>query len=565
MLLAFAVTIPSIGSGLLLDDHTLVQVVQAVKSNDALHFWNLFDVCGRSGPGDIALRIALGALPWWSLPNLTMALFRPVAAATHFVDFSLWSEHPALMHLQNSAWYVLLVWLVARLYRRFDGPSWSAVCGLLFFAVSEAHAEGTAWISGRNTLMAAVAAAAVLLLHDRDRRDGSRSARWLAPLCLLFGLGSSEGAIAIWAFLGSYALFIDEGRPRARLLGLAPLLAVTAGWQLAYRAAGYGVHGSAAYRDPGDVPLIFLTQQVPKIAPFALRDLLLPSGTRANALPAPVQSILLLSMGLLAAGSVVLLLGVARRRRQVAFWLAALLFAVLPLCTVDLARRLFFIPSIAASALAGHLVVTLAAFARSSAPAAIRAGAAALAGLFFVLHGPAALWLAPRAYLTLVNMEIIFRESAKRTPPHAATTVDTAFVVNTPNYFITRLSSLYDKTGAWPPRMYILGSTAAPVHLSRPDSSSLILETDGGYLDDAYSRLVRAPEYGFARGDTIAMGPLLVTVEETTIDRRPRRVRFRSPAPELGELRALWLIWHEDRYQQIELPAVGAVRELPGS
>jgi len=558
--LGLAVTLPGIGTGLSLDDHAHAFFVATERTAGTHRFWELFDVCGRRGPSDIAARIALGALPWWALPNLSMAMFRPLAGLSHYVDYSFFPKHPVWMHLENCAWYALLVGLVAELYRRIDGAR-TAALGALLFAVSEAHAESTAWIANRNTLMTAAAVAGVLIAHDSSRRDGSRTARRLAPLLLLAGYGSSEGAIAAFAYLVPYAVFLDRDSPRRRASSLVPLFAVTVAWQLLYRLAGYGVRGSAAYRDPLTSPGAFFTERVPAVLPATVRELLVPG--RIGAMWWRGHSVIPWVTAASALGCGLLLLRLAIRDRRIAFWLSALVLAPLPACVVEMTPRLFLVPSIAALALIAELSLVLCRTALAPGARLLRGGAAAFAGVLLLIHGVRPLWAAPRAHETLLWMDAPFRLSALALPPHDPSLFDVLYVVNTPNFFITALSPLYAEPGAWPSRTYVLGSTTTPVRMIRPDATSIVLEARNGYLTDPYSRLVRAPEYPFTRGEVIRMGPLRVTVEEITPDGRPLRVRFYSKR--LDQPRALWVTWEGGWYRRVELPPVGTASDLPGA
>jgi hypothetical protein len=559
VLLAVAITLPAARSGLFLDDHAQELVVRLDRAAGGHHFWNLFDFCGRSGPADIATRIAVGLLPWWTLPNLSMALFRPLASATHYLDYSLWPDLPVVMHLENTAWYALLALLVAVLYRRIMGPSPAAALASVLFAVDEAHSEGVAWIAGRNTLMSPVFVAALLVAHDTYRRDGRRYGAALAVLSLLLGLASSEASVTVWAFLVPYAIWIDPGPARARWRSLLPLAVITACWQLGYRAAGYGVRGTEEYRDPIATPAFFF-ERVPRLVSGALRDVLSLSSQTVLGPPAFTWALQALS-ALLAAASVLILLRLALRRRDVAFWLCALPLSLLPLCAISFPPRLLFIPSIAGFALVAQLIVELIGLvATRGASIALRGGALVVAAALCLVHGPLALWLAPRAYQLLVRAEKMQQRAADSIPPHEPALV--AYVLNTPNFFVTAWTAFYARPGAWPLRAYILGATSASVRVTRPDATSIVLEPEGGYLADPNSRVVRARGYGFSPGQKISMGGMEVTVEDTTPDGRPARVRFRSD--QLSQPGALWITWSHDGYVRTQLPEIGTTSELPG-
>ena len=197
---------PSIGTGLLTDDRA-----QRVFVLDHLHhghdprpWWDLYSMVQSSGPQQVLLAIYAGLLPWWSSLELSIAFFRPLAAATHYLDYLAWPDAPALMHVHNLVWYGLLLAAAGALYRR-TLPLPAAALALLLYAVDEAHVEGASWIAGRNTLMTALFAFCTLLLYDRWRADRVRLAGAACVATLLLAQASSEGAVAIWAYLVAYA------------------------------------------------------------------------------------------------------------------------------------------------------------------------------------------------------------------------------------------------------------------------------------------------------------------------------------------------------------------------
>jgi hypothetical protein len=124
---ALVLTLPSLRVGRIVDDHFHRLAMQPsgrfgefVRSPlDMFRF--------ISGDRDETLRkMDLGFLPWWTVPEAHAAFFRPLTTLTHWVDYRLWPNWPVLMHVQNVLWLALLVWVVARLYRRLLTPMWVA-------------------------------------------------------------------------------------------------------------------------------------------------------------------------------------------------------------------------------------------------------------------------------------------------------------------------------------------------------------------------------------------------------------------------------------------------------
>ena len=175
VLLAIALTLPSLASGLAVDDH--IQRVAAVGHPSVAATprpaWDLFSFM-RGDPSekhDILDRIG-GA---WMVPDeFQIAFLRPLSSLTHALDYRWWPDRAWVMHLQNVFWYGGLVYLVGILYRRVLGLGPTAGLALLLYAVDDAHAVTVGWIANRNALVAATFA--VLLSRcPSSRRSPRRS------------------------------------------------------------------------------------------------------------------------------------------------------------------------------------------------------------------------------------------------------------------------------------------------------------------------------------------------------------------------------------------------------
>src|SRR5690606_21784881 len=150
-------------------------------------------------------------------------------------DYRYLDDYPALMHLQNLAWFALVIALGIFFYRRVLGASVAAGVAALFFAGDARHGEVAGWVANRNLRVVLTFGLLTFLLHDRARRQGSRKAAWGAVSTFALGLVSGEAAIATLAYLVAYALFLDEGAWKARLRSLIPYVLVLVPWQLVYR------------------------------------------------------------------------------------------------------------------------------------------------------------------------------------------------------------------------------------------------------------------------------------------------------------------------------------------
>jgi hypothetical protein len=127
----------------------------------------------------------------------------------------------------------------------------------LIYMVDDARILAVSWIAARNSVMSCLAAAMVLLLHDRWRRDGWRPGGWLAPLSLGLGLACGEATIGVAGYLLAHAIFLDRASPPRRLAALAVYAIPVALWAMLRGLSGAAAFGSGMYIDPLRQPLHF--------------------------------------------------------------------------------------------------------------------------------------------------------------------------------------------------------------------------------------------------------------------------------------------------------------------
>ncbi|NQV33121.1 MAG: hypothetical protein HQ515_10530, partial [Phycisphaeraceae bacterium] len=60
-----------------------------------------------------------GALPWWTGPNYKVALLRPLAAFTHWIDTHWLGDSSVWMHTHNVIWLGLIMLMAGVIYRTF--------------------------------------------------------------------------------------------------------------------------------------------------------------------------------------------------------------------------------------------------------------------------------------------------------------------------------------------------------------------------------------------------------------------------------------------------------------
>ncbi len=263
--------LPSLGAGWLLDDYQHQNVLAGrIETHAPASPYGLFAFIDGE-PARVRAMVDAGVLPWWTLDDLRIRFWRPLTELTHALDHALAPREPVLAHAHNLLWGAALVWLATLLYREVQGVVLAAGFAAIAFAVDDGHVFPLVWVANRNTVIAATLAVAALLLHVRWRRRAWVAGALLGPAAFLAALLAAEAALAILAYFVAYhAVYptaLSARRPReaaGRIPPLLPYAAIALAYLVAYRALGYGVHGSGQYLDPLGQPGTYLVEALPR-------------------------------------------------------------------------------------------------------------------------------------------------------------------------------------------------------------------------------------------------------------------------------------------------------------
>jgi hypothetical protein len=497
----------------------------------------------------------LGQFPWTADPTTRFAFFRPLSAATHVLDYALWPHSPALMHAQNMAWFAVAILSVCAVYRRFLGQSWVAGLALLLFALDDTHGPTVGWIANRNSIVALAVGLPVLVLHDRWRKEGWRPGVWAAPLLLFTGLFAGESALAVAAYLASYALYLDAGSWRTRAASLAPYGVVLALWRAVYTTLGYGVSGSGLYLDPGHQPAAFLAA-VPRRLPFLLLgQLALPRSdlgqTYEFVAPRGLEWMMAYAVLML------VLLALAMRRTwqkdpTVRFFALGMLLSAIPVCAAFISDRLLIFVGVGAMALVAKLVESAASFGE-------RLASAFLLFVHVVIAPP---MLALRSH---INDYQLWIDAADKTIPKGPdVTSKTVVIIDPPNdlFFCYTPAVRAVRGENMPARIRGLADVVTAVDVARVDERTLRVHPDGGYLAHEPERMLRSEVRAMPVGSTVELDGMKVTIASLTADGRPDEALFRFDAP-LEDPSFVWLQWTKEGFAPWVPPAVGERTRVP--
>ncbi len=573
-LAAFAVLLvsPALGTGLVVDDYVLRAIVLGGPPGTLPPPLDAFRFIDGS---NVALLRDLGVVPWFASPGLKLAFLRPLASASHWLDFTLYPDTPLLMHAVSLAWLAATVYLAALLYRRLLGAGWVAGLAALFFALDPGHALAAGWISGRNSVMAAFFGLLAVYAHDRWRRDGERAAGLLAPLACAASLACGESGLATLALLAAHALTFEGPGLAPRVRALAPAVALGLAWALVYRLHGCGAAHSAMYQDPIASPVDFLRA--------AALNFPINLGARFGGSPAAITLLtaawvwpLLAAGGLLfAVFMATALWPVLRARPEARFLALSALLAGIPIAgTLPADRNLFFL-GFASFGLVGLLVARAAEL--RTVPLRLYAGY-----LLFLLC--TAVPLAPANAIGMRPFELASRDPLSRVLLDDAVRGQTVVFVNPASpFFVSHLRSMRLGTALpIPARVLALFPGLYGGRVVRSRADQLTVHVDGGMLPPAgtwpasadrpramrieytgqhLSAFVRGPREPLRAGELLALPGCVVEVKAATEEGGPTDVTFTfDRALEDGGLR--FLAWEGEGYVPFALPRVGEGVEM---
>jgi hypothetical protein len=557
-------SIPTLFHGFMADDHALRGFLlhtppwgQWAKS--PLELFSFYD----GDPARAGSLVDHGFAPWWTDPAVRIAFFRPLSCFTHWVDFALWPRVPLIMHAHNVAWYLALVVVASALFRRVLGAGWPGGLAIVLYAIDPTHGVLIEWIANRNAVVAATFAVLSLVLHDRARREGRWGLALASAGCLALGLLGGEVALGAAGYLAAHALFLDGARPRARLAGLAPHLAVLLAWVLFYRVAGYGASGSGVYVDPGQSPLRFLGAAAGNM-PLLIQSEL--GGIPPDILffvphPSPliyVGAALLVGALLLA---VVPLLADARAR----YFLAGALLATLPGAATFPAGRLMLLPGLGLVGLVALVAEGLVERTRTWKPGPSRWAAlyvGAWAGGVRLLLSPLLLVSTSHQLVVLEHIIALYGDTLSDDPALAGQRV---VIVNAPDTFFTYYIVAQRLTAGRvaPGKLLLLAAGVRDVEIERRDASTLLVRSEGGFYRGGSELLTRSPWTSMPVGTKVAYTDVTVEVTRTDAAGVPTEALFRFAKP-LEDASLRWVTWRGQGFAPFALPAAGEARRIEG-
>ena len=560
--------LPALWVGWSVDDHIHRMVMLGIWdfSASALSSSDLFAFLD----GDVARTQRLrdvGVIPWWSIDGLRLAFWRPIASLSHRLDYLLWPDSPALMHLHSLGWFAALTLLVGLLFRRMHVLPWAAGLATLLYAVDDARGMPVGWLANRNALLAACFGVLCLLAHDRWRREDWRAGAALGPAALLLGLLSGEMAVGALPYLLAYALFVEGGQVKRRVWGLAPYAVVTGIWWAVYRAMGYGTWGSGHYLDPGTEPLLFAEAVVERLPILLLDQWALPPSGISVFLSAEGVRVLWIAGVAVAIALAMVALPLLHRSRLARFWAFGMVLSLVPVCATAPNSRLLLFAGIGGMGLLAQIVAGDAEGGRTRvAGRGRRILSRCLVVLFVGIHLVLAPVLLPVTVWNTAGSAPFVDRPSESAPMDASVVDDDVVIVNPPFPFFAHYLQIVRalRGEPIPAHVRVLAPGTCAIDVLRIDDRTLEIRPEKGFLSAPFDALFRGRRNPMVPGETINLSGMTVEILEIGTDGRPRSAAFRFDTP-LEDRRLRWLRWDDGHYAAFVPPPVGEVRRLPAA
>lgn len=292
-LIGVLLALPTLRTGLIGDDFLFRELItgQAHQSHPGT-FFGLYTFADGNAEHIQAMKDA-GLFQWWAADHALMSFWRPLSELTHWADYRLWPESPALMHVHSLLWYGALAWLLSRFYRMLDPRPVRPGLAALIFAVSPMHLFTVIWLAARNQLIAGCAIVLTMMAFHLWRQGRGLAYGLLSMAFMAIGLAAAEAGVAAMGYLLAYLLTLEPDRStwRQRWAALLPFVLIILVWRLYYNHLGYGSAGLGGYIDPGADPVRYFQTMMLRMPALLLAGLYGASSSIFHLLPERPQVI----------------------------------------------------------------------------------------------------------------------------------------------------------------------------------------------------------------------------------------------------------------------------------
>lgn len=541
----------------------------------------VFDTFGFSrDPKKIQLGKQYGILPWWFNDEMKLSLWRPLTAFTHWVDYRLYPNRPALMHAHNIAIYAAIVFLMTAIYRRLIGPIWIAGLAGLMFVVDPNTYFPVMFVANRGFMLALLLGLLCLYAHHRWRSEGLTIAAIFSWVLFALSILANEAGVSTFAFVLAYAFVLDKASLKHRALTVLPAILIIVVWRIIYQSLGYGTYGNgAAYLDPGRDPLRFLSHLPGYFTAIVSAQI---SGLSPDVMiPLNMRWIMVVSVFYLVFAPIALLilLPVVRKNRQAFFWLAVMLLAAVPVVACPSSKNFGFVAVGAFGLFAVFTAEIVKAYRERSFNRFYVILGVCFCVVLLLVH-------IPRAAVTKVItanahpkfLTLFANPGGLNNVPIKSDSK--LFILNAPSQLTVcaaPFNAAYYKQPI-PAAVHALGFASTGIEVTRRDERTLVLKsTENSIFDSNQDSILHFshmfailnrlfyPKEGFQLSHRFELRDMTVTIEQLGPNNLPRKVSF-AFKQSLEEPDFVWLRfnWQNFAYEPVELPEVGQTQVLEG-
>jgi hypothetical protein len=523
--------------------------------------WDLF-AFAKNPQTNLAL-MEEGAFPWWTDRELVIAFLRPLSSLSLWLDYQLWPGSAFAMHLHSLVWYAGLLGAAALVYRGILGGSAVAVLALLIYGIDDARSMPVAWIAHRNALVALTPAFLALAAHHAHRVSGKVRYGLLGPLLFAVGLAGGEPALPVFGYLFAYALFMDNGSLKSRVLSLAPYALLVLSWRGLYNHLGYGALHSGVYLDPAREPVAFATALFTRLPVLLLSQFAMPIADLWEIYPlfVPFMQPLVLAFAYVALTALfVVLRPMLRADAAARFWLVGAVLATIPVCGTHPEDRVLTATSLGGAAVVARFLMALrdGTYPRATRPIE------AVGGVFCAVHLIAAPVLFPARVLAVDKMEAMMLRADALLPKASALAGETLVMMNPPVDLLAVYWPVFREARGLgrPAHFRWLATGESAIAVSRVDAHTLRIRPESGFLSSASQQMFRRAERSLARGEQVRLEGSTFTITDLTPDGRPAEAEVSFELP-LDHPSLHFVQWGTHEYVPFSVPQAGQSVLIP--
>jgi hypothetical protein len=449
-------------------------------------------VCPRCAPA----QTAYGFLPWWTAPNLQISFFRPLSSLTHWIDYTLWPNAIAIMHFENLLCLAALVGIFFFLYKKTIKTDAVALLAIVFIVLNVSFFYIADWIAARNSLLAALFGVGSIGAYHVFQSSQRLPSIFFSVFLFIMGLFSGESSVAAFAYIVSYAFFMDKGKALKRFGYPLLFLIIIILWRIVYKELGYSVSGSGLYIDPGKDMARFISQICMQGPLILVSSFFAPSLTAFSEF-SPRMTKAAVSVSLIVCAIIAWwLLGTVKKHAEARWFLGGALVALPISCAGRLMseRMTIFVVLGIVPVIAMAIFDTLYAFFKKKASIKLLPFlAVCISSLLIFLH---------------LVYPVYFRiEKALRRAPSASTQTTGAFsaidsieikrnliVINATDPGLSYYPYVKSVLGfGYPPSIQFLASSPLPLRIVRNDSATLSILSASSIIPDRFMDSDKGP------------------------------------------------------------------------